>query len=107
MEKRQHVYDHRLRELVRTTGDTGVATRLGVPRSTAQGWLRGDDRDVVSCDVLNMETVALQAEVVKLRRRISVLVTIVRLLVVLVRLSGARLEGRRLPESRPPDISPA
>ena len=39
MEKRQRVYDHRLRELVRTTGDTGVATRLGVPRSTAQGWL--------------------------------------------------------------------
>ena len=53
---------------------------------------------MVSCDVLNMETVALQAEVMRLRRRISVLVAIVRLLLALVRLSGAKLEGRRLPE---------
>src|SRR5688572_7040816 len=35
----QQRYDHRLRNLVRRTGDVTVATDLGVPRSTARGWL--------------------------------------------------------------------
>jgi len=33
------VYDHRMREWVRDTGDLRIATGLGVPRSTAAGWL--------------------------------------------------------------------
>ena len=37
----QHRYDHRLRNLVQRTGDVTVATDLGVPRSTARGWLGG------------------------------------------------------------------
>ena len=36
----QRTYDHRLRELVRETGDLTVATGLGVPRSTARPLLR-------------------------------------------------------------------
>ena len=32
--------DHRLRDLVHRTGDVTIATDLGVPRSTARGWLR-------------------------------------------------------------------
>jgi hypothetical protein len=35
----QQRYDHRLRSLVQRTGDVSVATHLGVPRSTARGWL--------------------------------------------------------------------
>jgi hypothetical protein len=35
----QQRYDHRLRNLVERTGDVTVATDLGVPRSTARGWL--------------------------------------------------------------------
>ena len=35
----QQRYDHRLRHLVQRTGDVTVATDLGVPRSTARGWL--------------------------------------------------------------------
>ena len=35
----QRRYDHRLRDLVRTTGDIELATRIGVPRSTARGRL--------------------------------------------------------------------
>jgi putative transposase len=37
----QHRYDHRLRNLVQRTGNVTIATRLGVPRSTARGWLSG------------------------------------------------------------------
>jgi hypothetical protein len=32
-------YDHRLRDLVHHTGDATIARDLGVPRSTARGWL--------------------------------------------------------------------
>ena len=32
----QQRYDHRLRDLVRRTGDVTLATDLGVPRSTAE-----------------------------------------------------------------------
>jgi hypothetical protein len=35
----QQRYDHRLRDLVRRTGDVTLATDLGVTRSTARGWL--------------------------------------------------------------------
>lgn len=46
--RQQRTYDHRLRELVRETGDLTVATKLGVPRSTAAGWLRGGKQDVIT-----------------------------------------------------------
>ena len=35
----QNRYDHRLRQLVRTTQDVSYAVECGVPRSTARGWL--------------------------------------------------------------------
>jgi len=41
-------YDHRLRNLVQRTGDVTVATDLGVPRSTARGWLGAAPMVVVS-----------------------------------------------------------
>jgi len=44
----QQRYDHRLRNLVQRTGDVTVATDLGVPRSTARGWL-GITPPVVVC----------------------------------------------------------
>jgi hypothetical protein len=35
----QQRYDHRLRDLVQRTRDVTIAADLGVPRSTARGWL--------------------------------------------------------------------
>ena len=43
----QRRYDHRLRDLVHSTGDATIATDLGVPRSTARGWLRKAPRVAV------------------------------------------------------------
>jgi hypothetical protein len=37
--RHQRRYDHRLQDLVRRTGDVTIATDLGIPRSTARGWL--------------------------------------------------------------------
>jgi len=53
MARRQQRYDHRLRNLVQRTGDVTVATDLGVPRSTARGWL-GGPTVVVCLDVADL-----------------------------------------------------
>lgn len=91
-ERSQHVYDHRLRELVRHTGDVTIATNLGVPRSTVAGWLGATSRPVISLDVVEMSDVVLQAEVVKLRHRVQTLSGILGLLLAVLRVSGFRLD---------------
>ena len=90
----QMTYDHRLRELVRETGDLSVATDLGVPRSTAAGWLRARPQDVVTLDVLDLRERELQLEVLKLRRRIRVLGSVISLRLTLLRASGFKLEAK-------------
>ena len=47
----QQRYDHRLCELVHRTGDLTIATDLGVPPSTARGWLGTAPTVVVSLEV--------------------------------------------------------
>ena len=91
-------YDHRLRDLVQSVGDPEIVAGLDIPRSTAVGWLRGEDKPVVTVDVMDMDSVRLQAEVLKLRRRLQMLAAIVRLLVGLLRALDARLDRMRLPE---------
>ena len=66
----QQRYDHRLRDLVQRTGDVTVATDLGVPRSTARGWLGAAPTVVVSLDVADLTEPELRQEVLKLRRRV-------------------------------------
>jgi hypothetical protein len=61
----QQRYDHRLRNLVQRTGDVTVATNLGVPRSTARGWLSAAPTVVVSLDVANLTEPQLRQEVLK------------------------------------------
>ena len=63
----QHRYDHRLRELVRLTGDVEYAIQRGVPRSTARGWLTANRAEVVTVDVVDMDALRLQQEVLELR----------------------------------------
>ena len=58
--RRQQQYDHRLRDLVQRTGDVTVATRFGVPRWIARGWLRKAPKVVVSLDVTILKTYELQ-----------------------------------------------
>ena len=69
--RKQRTYDHRLRELVQSTCAIQLATRHGVPTSTARGWLNKSATEVVSLDVLDFDTVQLNREVVRLRRRVT------------------------------------
>ena len=98
MPRSQRTYDHRLRDLVRRTRDVTLATSLGVPRSTAAGWLRQPSRTTVTIDLLSKNAQDLQAEVVRLRRRVQKLRAVVRLLVTLLRTFEVDLARRRLPD---------
>ncbi len=96
----QQRYDHRLRHLVQRTGDVTVATDLGVPRSTARGWLGEAPTVVVCLDVADLTEPELRQEVLKLRRRVQKLTALLRLALALLRTSGFRLTGERLPDGR-------
>jgi hypothetical protein len=91
-------YDHRLRDLVRSAGDIGHATQRGVPRSTARGWLTATRAEVVTLDVLDRNVLNLQQEVLALRKRVERLVALLRLVVVLLKLSRFSLACARLPD---------
>ena len=92
----QQKYDHRLRHLVRSTGDIGPAIRQGVPRSTARGWLTATNTDVITIDVAVRDTLHLQQEVLALRKRKQRLIALLRIFVVLLKVSGFSLASARL-----------
>jgi hypothetical protein len=76
--RRQRRYDHRLRDLVRRTGDLTIATDLGVPRSTARGWLAAAPAAVISVDVASRTEAELRQEILKLRHRVEKLAALLR-----------------------------
>jgi putative transposase len=92
----QRRYDHRFRDLVRTTRDIDCALRRGVPRSTARSWLREPNAEVVTVDVLNMNALRLQQEVLQLRARVQKLTALLRVVLVVFRMSGYALNQARL-----------
>ena len=94
----QRKYDHRLRKLVRTTGDIEQVIQRGVPRSTTRGWIKATPADVVTLDVLDMDRLPLQQEVLKLQRRLDRLVALLRLLIVVLKVSNVSLANMRFPE---------
>ena len=59
----QQRYDHRLRQRVQRTRDLTIATDLGVPRSTAQGWRRTAPTAVFSLEVADLTELELRQEV--------------------------------------------
>ena len=94
----QQRYDHRLRDLVQRAGDLTIATQLGVPRSTARGWLRVTQTIVVSVEVADLTEQELRHEILKLRRRVEKLAALLRLALALLHTSGFTLSGERLPD---------
>ena len=96
----QQRYDHRLRDLVRRSGDVTLATDLGVPRSTARGWLRRAPEVVVSLDVTHLNEQELHQEILRLRRRVQKLAALLRLVLAVLRASGFTLSYERLPNGR-------
>ena len=106
--RRQRRYDHRLRDLVRTTRDIDGAVQRGVPRSTARSWMRQPTAEVVTVDVLERNASQLQQEILRLRSRVQKLTALLRVLLVVFRMSGYALNQSRLPEGsrKQPETAP-
>src|SRR4051812_28871886 len=98
MSRPQQRYAHRLRDLVRRTGHLTIATDLGVPRSTARGWLRAAPPAVITLALADLPEPQLRQEILKLQQRVEKLATLLRLALALLHGSGFRLSGERLPD---------
>ena len=96
--RQQNSYDHRLRELIFQSGRTETARRIGVPRSTIHGWTKARPRPVVTLTADGDYVESLEKRVFFLERRTARLRALLRLCVVLLRLSGFSLTYRRLPQ---------
>jgi len=99
----RRAYDHRIRELICEGADPKAAQHLNIPRPTVASWRRRGPRSVVTLEEVTKEATPidaekLQAELLKLQRRNDLLTAIIKLLFLLVQLSGATLDDARLPD---------
>ena len=92
-------YDHRIREIVCRTRNPQIFRHLRIPRSTTASWLSRGCRSVVSLD-WHHDIASVLDEDEKLKRRNERQTAIIRLLVVLLKLSGFRLDEQRLPDGK-------
>jgi hypothetical protein len=95
--RRLRRYDHRLVELVRRTGDVDLATRSGVPRSTAAGWLSQPELDVVSLPHLDESAPALRVRVARLEKRVERLRAMLAIALAVLRVLQPDLTRLRVP----------
>ena len=94
----RNVYDSRVRGLVCATGNPDLFPELKIPKSTLRGWLNGEFRTALGSESVTQTEIELYSENAKLRQRVRVLQTVMYLLLVLVRVTGCRLDGERLPD---------
>jgi len=57
----RNVYDPRVRELIRATGNPDLFPELDIPRSTIWGWLRGDFKPAVGAEAVSQTEIELHA----------------------------------------------
>jgi putative transposase len=81
-----------------TPGMSTVATDLGVPRSTARGWLAEPATVVVSLDGANLTERELRQEILRLQRRIRKLAALLRVTLAVQRAVGFSVAHQRLPD---------
>lgn len=97
----RRAYDHRLVRLVQETGDTAIAVRLGVPRSTAAGWTRRAGRPpAVTTNTCDATSAELLARVARLEARVRRLTALLRVLLVLFHFVRPNLARVRVPQAR-------
>ena len=97
--RKRRTYDHRLRDLVRSSGDIRQATQRGIPRSTARGWLSATYTPVVTVATVDQDLVRLQTEVLVLQQRLQRLIALLRLVVILWKGSASSLNLVRNPST--------
>ena len=90
-------YDYRIKAQVVATGKPNLFPELEIPRSTASSWLHRGLGDVVVLDDDGETDALLRERVVRLECRVSMLTAVLRLVLVLLRISGFRLGLNRVP----------
>lgn len=78
--RRQRSYEHRLKELVRSTGNIDVALQRGGLRFYGPRLADETMSDVITVDVLDLSLEELQCEMIALRRRNARLIALLRLI---------------------------
>lgn len=99
----QNRYDHRLKGLVRSTQDIRCALQQGVAPSTARGWLRAPATEVMTVDVVQLDAINLQNEVLQIRARLGKLNALLRVMIVVLKLSGYSLNQAIVPDQNRSD----
>ena len=95
----QRRYDDRLRTSFSEPGPDHCYG-LGVPRSTARGWLDAAPRVMVGLEVADFTEPELRQEILKLRRRVKKLTALLRLTLALLRSLKFTLTHERVPDGR-------
>jgi hypothetical protein len=96
--RKRRVYDHRIKEQIVRSRNPNLFPELHIPPSTARSWIQRGLGEVVSLYPGNASEDVLRDRIATLERRVRILSVVVRLTMVLLRLSGCRLDRHRLPD---------
>lgn len=91
-------YDHRIRDAVIDGRELALVQKLAIPASTTRSLRRRGAAPVVALHPRDSELRELEVRIAWLERRSARLLALVRLLIALVRVTGARLDDTRLPQ---------
>ena len=88
-------YDHRIRNAV--VDGRSLTLAATIPESTRRSWQRRGRAEVVTLEPAEQDVDALLVRVASLERQVERLAAVVRVLVLLVKITGATLAERRVP----------
>jgi len=98
--RRRRVYDHRIKEQIVRSRNPNLFPELHIPSSTARLWIQRGLGEVVSLHPDNASEDVLRDRIATLERRVRILSAVLRLTMILLRISGRQLDWHRLPDSR-------
>ncbi len=96
----KRAYDTRVREIIARTGNADLFPDLDIPRGTRATWVRRGPRDIVGLDEELDAQATLLDRFAKFEHRVRVLTALLRLVLIMLRLSGFRVHMPRIPEGK-------
>jgi len=96
--RKRRVYDHRIKEQIVRSRNPNLFPELNIPPSTARSWIQRGLGEVVSLHSESVGEDVLRDRIATLESRVGILSTLLRLTMVLLRISGCRLDRHRLPD---------
>lgn len=96
----QRAYDHRLRDMVHRSGHNPNDVGIAIPRSTLHTWKSRAPKPVIGLQSSDRSFADLESEIARLNQQVRKLRCLLRLLLVLLKLSGFSLELLRLTDGK-------